>query len=72
MGLPWLKVDEPEDCQTSEEAKSIADRLMILGNSRNDDAVGMFGLGNGLSANSAFEEAQRYYQRAEYLKSQGK
>ena len=64
--------ESPNDCQTSEEAKAVGDRLMAIGNARFDDADGEFGIGSSLSAASAFDEATKYYERAEELKRQGK
>ena len=66
------KVTRPEDCQTSEEAQRIADRLMSEGNSRFNDADGEFGIGSSFSAANAFNEASKYQARAEELRRQGK
>ena len=62
----------PNDCQTSDEAKAVGDRFMAMGNARLDDAGGEFGVGSAASAASAFNEATKYYDRAEELKKQGK
>ena len=72
MGILFPKVDKPEDCQTSAEAQSIADRLMILANGRSGQAGGEFGAGFSASAASAYFEAEKYLRRAEYLRSIGK
>ena len=66
------KETRPEDCETSEQAQQIADRLMSMGNSRFDDADGEFGIGSSFSAANAFNEASKYQARAEELKRQGK
>lgn len=62
----------PDDCQTSEEAKAVGDRFMAMGNARFDDADGEFGVGSAASAAQAFNQATKYYERAEELKRQGK
>ena len=62
----------PENCESSEEAKRMGDIFMSMGDARFDDADGEIGLGSSLSAASAYKKATKYYERAEYLKSQGK
>ena len=72
MGDLFPKGSNPEDWQTSAEAQAIGDRLMSMGNARFNDADGEIGIGSSFSAASAFNEATRYYERAEELRKQGK
>ena len=71
MGNPFSGGDQPEDCQTSQEAQSIADRMKIFAEGRMEDD-GMTCAGSHFSANSAWNEYQRYQNRADELRKQGK
>lgn len=62
----------PEDCQSSKEARDIGNRMYAYGESAFGDADGEFGVGNSLAAASHFNEASKYYKRAEELEKQGK
>lgn len=72
MGDLLPKGCSPEDCQTSKEAREIANRLDCLGGSAAGDAGGEFGWGNSLAAASRYKEAARFHERADYLASIGK
>lgn len=62
----------PEDCETSEQARTIAKRLDILANSEFDEAGGAYGVGGCFGAADRFYSASDFHKRADYLESIGK
>lgn len=62
----------PEDCETSEEARTIANRLDILAGSAYGEAGGAYGVGGSFAASSRYYSAADFHKRADYLQSIGK
>lgn len=62
----------PSDCETSQQAREIGNRMYSYGESALGDADGEFGVGNAAAAASHFKQASQYYARAEELEKQGK
>ena len=63
----------PEDCQSSQEAGEIADRLFQMGeteSSGNDCAETSWG--SQFAAAGYYKEAAKWYKRRDELKAQGK
>ena len=72
FGQLFPKGCTPEDCETSEQARTIAKRLDILAGSSFGEAGGPYGAGGSFAASSRYYSAADFHKRADYLESIGK
>jgi hypothetical protein len=61
----------PQDCQTSEEAQTVADRFKALGGASMEDD-GMTCAASNYNASRYWKNAVEYQERADELRKQGK
>lgn len=61
----------PQDCETSEEAQTIADRFKALGGASMEDD-GMTCAASNINAANYWNNAVKYQERADELRKQGK